>query len=131
MNKKALGDKDIYAVIGNILRWGVYLSMSVVLVGGIIYLVRHGHEQNAFIGAHFIERDDNLLALIRTSIHGVLQIRGAQIITLGILLLIATPIARVVFSFFAFSVEKDKMYMVFTLIVLFIMAFSMFTGFGG
>ena len=54
---------------------------------------------------------------------GRLHSRG--IIQLGILLLIATPIARVAFAVFAFAAERDKMYVVFTLIVLTILMYSL------
>jgi len=43
---------------------------------------------------------------------------------LGLLLLIATPIARVAFSIVGFALERDRMYVVFTLIVLAILLYS-------
>jgi uncharacterized membrane protein len=46
------------------------------------------------------------------------------IMQLGILLLIATPIFRVAFSVFAFLAEKDRMYVIFTLIVLCVLLYS-------
>lgn len=130
MRKNTLGD-DIYAVIGNILRWGVYISMLVVLTGGVVYLYRHGHEHNSIVGKSFVEENNEVVHLIRESFHGIALGKGIPIITIGILLLLATPIARVIFSFFAFMVEKDRMYMLFTLIVLLVIGFSMMTGFGG
>lgn len=49
---------------------------------------------------------------------------------LGVLLLIATPVARVLFSFFAFLMEKDYLYVFITFIVLAILVFSMVAGIG-
>ncbi len=46
-------------------------------------------------------------------------------IQLGLLLLIATPIARVAFSVVGFAIERDRMYVVFTLIVLAILLYSL------
>jgi len=43
---------------------------------------------------------------------------------LGVLLLIATPVIRVLFSVFAFIYEKDYLYVAFTLIVLFVLIYS-------
>jgi uncharacterized membrane protein len=60
--------------------------------------------------------------------HGVLAFDSLSIMQLGVLLLIATPIARIIFSFFVFLLERDMMYVVITLIVLAIIAFSMFSG---
>jgi uncharacterized membrane protein len=49
------------------------------------------------------------------------------IIQLGLLLLIATPVARVAFSAVAFAIEHDYMYVVITLIVLAILSYSLFS----
>nr|MBN2278700.1 DUF1634 domain-containing protein [candidate division Zixibacteria bacterium] len=51
---------------------------------------------------------------------------GNGIIQLGLLFLIATPIARVFFSVFAFFRKRDYLYTLITLIVLIILLFSLF-----
>lgn len=51
-------------------------------------------------------------------------------IQLGIVLLIATPIARVVFSAWAFAAQRDYTYVVVTLIVLAVLLYSLLTGGG-
>jgi uncharacterized membrane protein len=48
---------------------------------------------------------------------------------LGLLLLIATPIVRVAFSAVAFALEGDKMYVLFTLLVLAVLLYSLFGSF--
>jgi uncharacterized membrane protein len=58
--------------------------------------------------------------------------RGRGLIQLGLLFLIATPIARVAFSIVGFAIERDRMYVVFTLIVLAILLYSLLgSGMGG
>jgi uncharacterized membrane protein len=47
----------------------------------------------------------------------------------AILMLILTPVARVVFSIFAFAEEKDTTYVVITLIVLALLGIGWFTGY--
>jgi uncharacterized membrane protein len=47
-------------------------------------------------------------------------------IQLGLLFLIATPVARVAFSVYAFMRERDKTYVIITLIVLAILLYSLF-----
>jgi uncharacterized membrane protein len=126
-----LKDKDISSVIGKILRGGVYLSLSVVLIGGIMYMAHHGAEKDALIGKKFTENSKNISQLLHDTFLGITQGRGLSVIELGVLLLIATPIARVVFSLIAFAVEKDRAYVLITFLVLMIILFSMFTGFGG
>jgi uncharacterized membrane protein len=53
---------------------------------------------------------------------------AAAVIQFGLLLLIATPVARVVFSAIAFAVERDKLYVAFTLTVLAILTYSLMGG---
>jgi uncharacterized membrane protein len=71
-------------------------------------------------------------AHLRT-VHGVVRaaISGdvLAIMQLGLLILIATPIARVIFSVFAFAKEGDRMYVFFTLIVLAVLLYSLFGSF--
>ena len=47
----------------------------------------------------------------------------------GLLLLIATPVARVIFSAIVFAMEGDRMYLLFTLIVLAVLLYSLFGAF--
>ena len=127
----AIKDKDISSMIGKILRGGVYLSLSVVLIGGVIQLAHHGAERSEVVGEKFIEKDKNISQLLHDTFLGVAQGKGLSIIELGVLLLIATPIVRVLFSLIAFAIEKDRTYVLITFLVLMIILFSMFTGFGG
>ncbi len=123
-----LKDKDIQSLIGSVLRWGVLLSMAVVAIGGIIYLSRHQHDiydYSKFKGEPDFTR--NLGAIFQ----GILDFKGRAIIQFGIILLIATPITRVLFSAFGFLVEKDYLYVGITLVVLSIIIVSMLGGFGG
>ena len=125
---KPFKDKDIQLLIGSLLRWGVLLSMVVVVVGGVIYLYRHSNDvsdYSVFKAQPIFTR--NLAAIIE----GVITLKGRAIIQLGILLLIATPIMRVFFSAIGFFKEKDYLYVGITVLVLAIIMVSMFGGFGG
>jgi uncharacterized membrane protein len=62
-------------------------------------------------------------------LHYAFVLRGRGIIQLGLLLLIATPVARVAFSIFGFAAEGDRMYVAFTLIVLTVLLYSLFGSF--
>jgi uncharacterized membrane protein len=62
---------------------------------------------------------------VRGIIRDTLALRGRGIIQLGLLLLIATPVARVAFSIFGFAEERDRMYVVFTVIVFSILLYSL------
>lgn len=115
-------DQRIENVLGNLLRAGVLLSALVVSIGGAIYLVRHGHSPvdfRVFRGEPADLRD------VRGIIGDTVALHGRGIIQLGLLLLIATPVARVAFSIFGFAQERDRMYVVFTVIVFSILLWSL------
>src|SRR5271157_2686353 len=116
-------DHWIEVILGNLLRTGVLISAAVVLWGGSIYLFRHAHEPanyRVFLG------EPSEFRTIRGVIQSVINGRGRGLIQLGLLLLIATPIARVAFSVVGFTIERDRMYVGFTLIVLAILLYSLF-----
>jgi uncharacterized membrane protein len=121
-------DTDMQLLLGRVLRGGMIVSMSIVFFGGIIYLYRHGHEvanYRVFNGiAPFLRQPDTL-------INGVFIFRGQAIIQTGIVLLIATPILRVMFSTMGFVLEKDYLYTGISLLVLLIIFISMLSGHGG
>lgn len=114
-------DQKVEVIIGNLLRAGVLLAAGVVLVGAAIYLVRHGGEPADYRVFHEQPAD---LRHASGIVHDVVAYSGRGIIQLGLLLLIATPIARVAFSSVAFGLEKDRMYVGFTLLVLGILLYS-------
>jgi uncharacterized membrane protein len=104
------------------LRAGVLLSGFVVLCGASVYLARHWSE---FADYHVFRGEPSEYRSIGGVLRGVLALRGRGMIQLGLLLLIAAPIVRVAFSVWGFAAERDRMYVVFTLIVLVILLFSL------
>jgi uncharacterized membrane protein len=120
--KRNWTDQRIENILGNLLRAGVLLSALVVLIGGIIYLLRHGHSPMDF---RVFRGEPADLRGVRGIIRDTVALRGRGIIQLGLLLLIATPVARVAFSIFGFAEERDRMYVVFTLIVFSILLYSL------
>ncbi|MFL9485230.1 DUF1634 domain-containing protein [Chitinophagaceae bacterium LWZ2-11] len=123
--KKTLHDKDIQTALGTLLRTGVILSSIVVLIGAVIYIYRHGQETANF---HTFHGDTGLFRTFPDIIKGFFEGKGRAIIQMGILVLIATPIARIIFSIFGFLFEKDYLYVTITLIVLAIILISLFSG---
>jgi len=121
-------DKDMQAIIGWVLRVGVFISMLVVFIGGVIYLYRHGH---TIANYHEFKGIPDFVHSASGIINGVIHLRGRAIIQAGIVLLIATPIVRVVFSAVGFIIEKDYLYTGITFIVLLIIVISAFSGHAG
>lgn len=117
------GDEKIEIVVGNLLRAGVVTSAFVVTIGAAVYLARHGHSRMDF---QVFRGEPADLRSIRGILHAALTMEGRGIIQLGLLLLIATPVARVAFSIFGFAKERDFVYVAFTTIVFLILLYSMF-----
>ncbi len=125
--KRGWGDVQIEQLLGNLLRAGVALAAAVVLLGGAVYLARHGGERRPDL-SRFQRDESSPLRSPSGIVHEAMTFRGRGLIQLGLLLLIATPVARVVFSVFAFWRERDFTYVVLTLFVLGVLLYSLFHG---
>src|SRR5215471_20632750 len=96
-------DQRIEAMIGDLLRTGVGFSGAIVVIGGIIYLLHQGNT----VPRHGMFRGElSDLRSVSGIVRDALARHGRGIIQLGLLFLIATPVARVVFSIFAFAVQR-------------------------
>jgi uncharacterized membrane protein len=119
-------EQKLENTIANLLRAGVMLSALVVLSGAAMYLGSHAWAQADYRTFH--GEPDEL-----KTVHGVVRYafsgHATGIMQLGLLLLIATPIARVISSAVAFAVENDLMYLLFTLLVLAVLLYSLFGSF--
>lgn len=122
MFSKRWSDERVEEMIAHLLRAGVMLAAAVVLTGGIFYLMRYGHHPTDYKVFHGVPTElQSISGIIRFAFSG--HFRG--IIQLGLLLLIATPIVRVIFAVFAFALQHDKMYIFITLIVLSALCYSL------
>lgn len=121
-------DKDMQLLLGQVLRAGTVVSISIVFAGGVFYLYRHGLsvvDYKTFNGA------PDFLQHFRGVINAVFHLNAPAVMQLGIMLLIATPILRVAFSAIGFVLERDYLYVGISLLVLFIIFFSMANGHAG
>ena len=126
MSTEHMTDERVEALIANLLRGGVMIAAFVVIGGAVPYLGAHPWTRvsyRVFVGEP--EQLRTVHGLVRYAFSGY----ALGVIQLGLLLLIATPIARVAFSAVAFALEGDKMYVVFTLIVLAVLLYSLFGSF--
>lgn len=123
-NKK-ITDYDMEQLIGQVLRYGVVISGTVAIIGGIWYLIQQG---SGIANYTVFNGEPAGFTSLTGIIKGLGQGSANEIIQLGVVILIATPIIRIVFSLASFILEKDRMYIIITLIVLLIILFSMFGG---
>ena len=127
MEKEKFGERDFQQLIGNLLRYGVWISLSIAFLGGIVYLSNHGTETVNY--TQFLENDRSIFQVVASVLQGVKIGQGESLIFLGIVMLFLTPVLRVVLSLFSFLLEKDYLYVVITLIVIAIIGMSIFLGF--
>jgi uncharacterized membrane protein len=118
-------DERIEQRVGNLLRAGVLLAAAVALIGGGVYLGQHGTRPGDYRTFHGEPEDLRRPAGI---IGEALALRGRGLIQLGLLLLIATPVVRVILCVFAFGRQRDWIYVGIAAIVLGVLLFSLFFG---
>jgi uncharacterized membrane protein len=115
-------DEQVEQLVGNLLRYGVLLSAGVALLGGIAYLLRYGLAPASY---RLFRGEPVELRSVRGIAAGALQLNSRAIIQFGLLMLIATPIARVALSLFAFAKQRDSLYVLITAVVLSVLVFSL------
>lgn len=124
--RKDFTDIDLNRSVGNLLRLGVILSVTTSIIGFV----------KLFLEGFKMPRKYTLLDMGNSSEkvwshfwETLCKGEGMAIIQLGILLLIFTPLMRIVFALIGYLKEKDYVYVVISSIVLAIMAISFFTGY--
>jgi uncharacterized membrane protein len=120
--REPMTDQRVDEIIGGLLRYGVMLSASVVAAGGIWYLIQYGA---TLPGYRVFRGEPENLRHLRGIVTGIPGFHCRRMIQLGLVLLIATPVARVAFSVVAFTLQRDRAYVVITVIVLAVLAFSL------
>jgi len=120
-SRETFDDRRMEIIIGRLLQTGVLLAAITVLVGGVIYLATHANQPANYrtfsSESANLRHPSQLLHLLKTG-------EASAVIQIGILLLIATPVARVAFAVIGFAIERDRLYTVVSLAVLAILLFS-------
>lgn len=109
-------------ILGNLLRAGVMFSAAVVFFGACIYIYRHAREAADYRIFRGEPSDFRTIPGVFQSARGM---HGRGWIQLGLLLLISTPIVRVMFSIVGFTIERDYLYVTFTVVVLAVLLYSL------
>ena len=122
--KRHFTDLDLNRSVGNLLRLGVILSVVTSLFGFV----------KLFLEGFKMPKDYSSLEIPEGTIWqsfwaSLLNFEGIAIINLGILLLILTPLTRIIFALVGYIKEKDHTYVIVSIIVLAIMLVSFLMGF--
>lgn len=117
--------------IGRALRIGVTVACVIAFIGGAYYLWRHGGEPMPDY-TQFVPVDQRSEPADYTSlsgiIHGVLNLQATEWIQMGVVVLILTPIIRVLLSLVEFSLNHDWIYVGITAIVFLVILMNSLEG---
>jgi uncharacterized membrane protein len=114
-------EKRFEILIGQLLRIGVMLSAAIVFAGGVHYLFQHPGSAPSF---HVFHGEPENLRHVSGIVDFAIRLHSRGFIQLGLLILIATPVARVAFSVVGFAGERDGLYVGVTLTVLALLLYS-------
>jgi uncharacterized membrane protein len=113
----------VFAVfLGRVLRAGVMAATMLVLVGGVVFLSKRGLSPTDY---HVFRGEPADLTSIRGIFTDAAAGYGRGLIQLGLLVLIGTPVVRVICSVAGFARERDWMYVAITTIVFGVLAYSL------
>lgn len=122
-------------LISEVLRWGVWASLALLVAGTLLCFV-YSHDYGAGGGTvedmkRLIESSEGFPRSLAWLGEGLAHARGQAIVVLGLLLLISTPVIRVLISVFGFLLEGDRIYVVATSIVFLLLVLSFVLGKAG
>ena len=114
-------------ILGIVLRSGVVLAGVTITIGTILFIANHSLDNTSAYLAYNpgLIPHGNFPVSLASILSGLLSLDPSSIIQLGLLILLATPVARVALSLFLFAAEKDRMFVYLTAAVLAILLFSM------
>lgn len=118
-------DHAVDQLVGRLLQIGVLLAAGVVLLGAGLLLAQHG----GVVADYSVFRGEpELLRSLAAIVRGAISWNSQAIVQLGLLLLIATPIARVALTLVAFALQRDRTYVLITALVLALLLYGLLFG---
>ena len=118
-------DKELDCTIAKMLKFGVSIAAVVVFAGGLLLL---RHPLLAIPDYSHFHAVDASLRSIKGITTAALHLNPRGLVQLGLIILIATPIARVVFCIVGFIRQKDQLYTGISAVVLIILLYSLTKG---
>lgn len=121
--------RKVELLISNLLRTGVIFSLGLIVLGTVVSFAQHPEylTERFFVGSSSAPRTAILHSLSDVAA-GLRAFNGEAVVTLGMLLLIATPVIRVGVSIFAFIYQRDRLYTFITAAVFCLLLLSFVLG---
>lgn len=118
------------ALISAILRIGMLTSVALIVLGSVLCFTRDPR-YGAAMDPGVLMQAGEFPHTVGAVWADVTRGGGMGLVMLGVLVMVATPVARVVVSIFAFARERDGTYVVLTLAVLGLLVVALVLGKGG
>ncbi|MBX5480595.1 MAG: DUF1634 domain-containing protein [Myxococcaceae bacterium] len=115
-------------VISELLRWGVIASTSLIVVGMAVTFLRHPDYFQSTEALQRLTSPDRAPHSLEDVLTGLRDVRGTAIEMVGLLSLIALPVARVAFSLVVFATRKDRRFVWLSGMVLGLLTLSFLLG---
>jgi uncharacterized membrane protein len=112
----------IQRMMTTLLRWITVAAGMVILTGGVLLLLRHAGAPTAF---HTFMGEQASLRSVPQIVTGAFHGHALAIVQFGILLLITTPVLRVLFVGIGYVLERDWLYVAVAGIVLAVLGSSL------
>jgi uncharacterized membrane protein len=118
-------EKEVEQLVGRLLQLGVLLAATIVMLGGTALLARYGRQPADF---RTFRDEPSQLRSLAGIVRGALAFDSRAVIQLGLVLLIATPVARVALTLGAFLLQRDRLYAALTALVLLLLTYGLVWG---
>ena len=118
--------------VSHLLRGGVIASIAVVIAGLVLTFVHHpDYVSSRPALGQLTAAEQPFPHTVSGVVEGIREGHGQAVVMLGLLLLIATPVARVALSIGIFAVQGDRLYLAITTAVLLLLIASFVVGAAG
>jgi len=118
-------DHDVEQFVGRLLQIGVLLAAAVVMVGAAMLLREHARD---LVDFSVFAAEPSGLSTLGGIVRGALSGDSRAITQFGVILLIATPVARVALTLVAFLIQRDRLYVALTALVLAVLTYGLVWG---
>jgi uncharacterized membrane protein len=118
-------DSVIHRAMTEFLRMLTVVAGLLIVAGGALLLSRHG---DASISFGIFSGEPASLRVVSEIAEGAFHLNALAVVQLGIVLLIATPVLRVLFVGVGYLLERDWLYVTIAAIVLCVLAWSLIGG---
>jgi uncharacterized membrane protein len=118
-------DHAVEQLVGRVLQVGVLVAAFTVLAGTALMIARGGAAPDAF---RVFRPETSTLRTVSGIVRGAGALDGGAVVQLGLVLLVATPVARVALTLVAFVLQRDRLYVVLTTVVLGLLLYGLVHG---